>query len=678
MKYWKKWMALAMSAGMLGSCVLGVSAGELEQKFDPVYYAGQYGDLKEAFNKDEKALLNHYLTYGLEEGRNAFPYLDLASYRKRYPDLERAFGDDWDAYLSHYLTIGVKEGRVSGTDFDAAAYADRYPDLKAVFGYDVPALYQHYMTYGVREGRDASRRDSAISAETVSQDTDVTDQTVSLIKEVTGGQIHGYLSEDQNVAIFKGIPYAAPPVGDLRWKAPQPVIPWNGVRECAQFSANPMQAPNGEDNSYTPEFLVDSSLGCSEDCLYLNVWSPAGREEEKKPVVVYLYGGAFVSGGASCDIYDGEELAKKDVVFVTFNYRLGIFGFLAHPELTAESEEGISGNYALLDQIAALTWVKENIRQFGGDPDNVTIIGQSAGSACAELLAVSPKAAGLFHNAAFLSYPQLEKTYGDMAVYQEENKNKFSGYTIAQLREMDAQSVLELGSGMWFPCIDNLIVPSNTAEAYKNNTASHINVLTGVVPDDGLLSSSFAANMLISQLMGMSPLTAYNMSISSVFPDILGADCLALYPAADDSSASAQSALLTRDNMLAVQCALGKARKLDDNGSTYLYFYQHPMPGITDQGAFHTSDVPYWLGRLSDARADYWTDQDYVLADLMSSYLVNFARTGNPNAEGLPFWNAYDGNYSWLSIESSSSVGMDYMEPTKADFWERYYTNLGF
>ena len=197
------------------------------------------------------------------------------------------------------------------------------------------------------------------------------------VVNTVNGTVSGYKSGD--IAIFKGIPFAAPPVGEFRWKAPQPVKNWTGVLKCEKFSASPIQNKPVPFMMWTKEFITPPG-NLSEDCLYLNVWTPAQSDKEKLPVFVWIYGGGFSSGSAACDVYDGEEMAKKGIIFISFNYRVGVLGFLAHPELSAESENKVSGNYGLLDQVAALTWINENIKSFGGDPEKVTIGGQSAGS----------------------------------------------------------------------------------------------------------------------------------------------------------------------------------------------------------------------------------------------------------------------------------------------------------
>jgi para-nitrobenzyl esterase len=219
------------------------------------------------------------------------------------------------------------------------------------------------------------------------------------IVTIEGGKISGLLSADGKISIYKGIPFAAPPVGNLRWKAPQPIIPWSGVRKCEAFGASPVQGNPAPFSMWSAEFLI-AKEPISEDCLNLNVWTDNGQKNAApRPVIVWIYGGGFGSGGSSCAIYDGEATARKGVVFVSINYRVGAFGFFAHPELTAESGKNASGNYGLMDQIAALQWVKKNIAQFGGDPTNVTIAGQSAGSMSVNCLVASPLAKNLFNKA---------------------------------------------------------------------------------------------------------------------------------------------------------------------------------------------------------------------------------------------------------------------------------------
>ena len=222
-------------------------------------------------------------------------------------------------------------------------------------------------------------------------------QPMNPIVKTQSGLVKGVLNADKSVLSFKGIPFAAPPVGNLRWRAPQEPLPWDGVRQADRFGASAIQIKQGSRNPWTKEFMVQNEI--SEDCLFLNIWTPGQSSGKKRAVLVYIHGGGFVEGSGGVDVYDGEELSKKGIVVVTINYRLGVLGFLAHPELSAESPHQVSGNYGILDQLAALQWIHRNIASFGGDPSRVTIAGQSAGASSINALILAPQAAGLFHGA---------------------------------------------------------------------------------------------------------------------------------------------------------------------------------------------------------------------------------------------------------------------------------------
>ena len=312
--------------------------------------------------------------------------------------------------------------------------------------------------------------------------------------KVTGGVIQGEVLEDMTV--YKGIPFAAPPVGDFRWKAPQPVVAWSGVRECKEFGPNPMQG-NGEN--------------CSEDCLYLNVWTPAKKAKEKLPVMVWIYGGGFAGGATS--YYDGALLAKKGVVVVSVAYRVGKLGFLSLPELSAEDPNGVSGNYGLLDQIAGLQWVKDNIAKFGGNPGNVTIFGESAGGISVSMLCASPLAKGLFQRAISQSGgsfgPTNPQSYpGEnmqtLAVAQEANANWAKtafgdDYTLEQLRAAEAKAVMGGfgGSGGW-PVTDGYVIPDDQYKLYEAGKYNDVDVLIGYNSDDSASPSAAAATRIRS------------------------------------------------------------------------------------------------------------------------------------------------------------------------------------
>src|SRR3569833_50993 len=306
---------------------------------------------------------------------------------------------------------------------------------------------------------------------------------------VDGGSISGVKNNAGDITSFKGVPFAAPPVGNLRWKAPQPVKAWTGVKKCNAFGASPMQGKPVPFGVYTKEFLIHDEP-ISEDCLYLNVWTKTVNAA-KKPVFVWIYGGGFVSGGAGVPIYDGEAMAKKGIVFVSINYRVGVFGFLAHPELTKESPEKASGNYALLDQIAALKWVKRNNPKLSGDPGNVTIAGQSAGSMSVNALVASPVAKGLFNKAIaesgslMVANPAIKsKTLHDAEEQGLKLASTLHTGSIADLRKIPAAD-LQKAPGGYSPIVDGYVLPQSIAQIFAENKENHVPLLIGWNADEG-------------------------------------------------------------------------------------------------------------------------------------------------------------------------------------------------
>jgi len=501
------------------------------------------------------------------------------------------------------------------------------------------------------------------------------DNTLNVEKTiaVNGGEITGTLSSDGQVAIYKGIPYAAPPVGNLRWKEPQPVVPWSGVKNCSQFSPSAMQRPQEPFLMWSKEFIIDTSKGYSEDCLYLNVWSKVEDTNKKRPVIVYIHGGAFVSGGASCDVYDGEGLAKKDVVYVSMNYRVGIFGYLAHPELSAESKEGVSGNYGTLDQVAALIWVKNNIEKFGGDPNNVTIVGQSAGSASVNVLVMTPKARGLFKNAVTMSYNYIGAKMESMKNQEAAGAKLFQGKTLDDMRAIPANELVDLpySSG---PCIDGDVVPNDLLSMLKEGSENHVNMMTGMAAGDTFLFS------IVPPINKNNGKTMSKEDFVEAVTNKFGAyskECLRAYPV-DGDNALSQFNAMNQDGNMVLQIYFAKARALKSNDPTYIYQFSHAMPGEkSDQyGAFHTADVPYFLNHFSQERKNYWTRNDYDLGNIMSSYLVNFAKWGNPNHEGAPIWKSYQGSMSYLNLKNSNRIQSANISNEKEKFWQDYYGSI--
>ena len=501
--------------------------------------------------------------------------------------------------------------------------------------------------------------------------------------EVTGGKISGYENEDGSVLIFKGIPFAAAPVGDLRWKAPQPVESWEGVKECIEYGPAAIQPEQAPFMMWTEEFIIDTSLGYSEDCLYLNVWAP--KAAEKAPVVMFIHGGGNTSGGASCDVYDGEELAKKGVVYVDIGYRVGIFGFLASSELSAESEDGVSGNYALLDQIAALQWIRENIATFGGDPENVTIAGQSAGSLNVNMLTVCPEAAGLFKNAVTMSYNVIDASFPDLATKEAEGDAIFDGRSLEEMRALSAEEVQalsgsELATGMANFNIDGKFVIGNYEDTLLSGKDNDVTVLTGMVTGDSMLFGTFLTGNAFSGTGTEAPVTVedYEAVVSSVTGD-LAELFLAAYPASNEEEVAAALAESTLDMMVAMQEWNASSRSKVGEAKTYVYLFTHGMPGNdpASQGAFHTADVPYWLGHFSSARQELWTDVDYMVGDTMSDFLVSLAATGDPQAEGLPAWSAFDSEAPVLTyMELGDEISEKSFDEAKTTFWKAWYAGI--
>lgn len=440
---------------------------------------------------------------------------------------------------------------------------------------------------------------------------------ISDVVEVEGGKIRG--TQEGEVFSFKGIPYAAPPVGENRWKRPQPVEPWKGIKNCTQFGNSAFQPPQEvvEGSRDTAEFLV-SNKNYSEDCLNLNVWTKAGKTDEKRPVIVYVHGGAWVAGGSSCDVYNGTNIAKEGVVFVSINYRLGIFGWFAHSELIAEDEEGSSGNYGLMDIIKSLEWVKENIGAFGGDAQNVTVMGQSAGASLVQNVLVSPKAQGLFTNIYTASYNRMGSS---LATVAQRAKQGDSLGTLEELRAKSSQELMEMYQSnlllvlsMISVCDDGAYLDMDLEEGLKAGRGKDAGLMLGMVWDraenNGNNDSTFA-------------------------PKVEGL-----------TEGEALAANLTR---IAKARAEGNA-----TGKTFVYIYAHPYVAAdrTKFGAFHTSDIPYFLNYCTPTLAEYWSEDDAYVAKTASGYLVNFARTGDVNGEGLPAWKANTGDYAYQQIAS--------------------------
>ena len=448
------------------------------------------------------------------------------------------------------------------------------------------------------------------------------------------GKVKGIGNADRTVTSFKGIPFAAPPVGDLRWQAPQPVKPWSGVLTCDQFSASPIQNKPAPFAMWTEEFIAPPEP-LSEDCLYLNVWTPAKSTKEKLPVLMWIYGGGFVSGSSACAVYDGEALAKQGIIFVSINYRVGVFGFFSHPDLTQESGKNASGNYALMDQLAALKWIKENIAAFGGDPDNVTIAGQSAGSFSVQALVASPLSKGLFRGAiahSGASMGRFSMKLSDAEKTGLELSQKIKTTNIEALRKLPADSVWKLAStlpyGTFAPVIDGYVLPDDMGSIFKNKKHNDVALIAGWVTGDAALTGQ--------------PKSAseYKAWVKETYKD-KESQFLKAFPAATDQEA------LQSQNKLGNLNFAGFADHvwaLHNTSNSYLYQFSYvptDKPGFPNYGAFHTSEVPFALHTLAKWSRP-WKETDYAVQQAMSSYWINFIKTGNPNAKNLPEWKKYE------------------------------------
>jgi para-nitrobenzyl esterase len=445
---------------------------------------------------------------------------------------------------------------------------------------------------------------------------------------VEGGLVQG-TSED-GLTVYRGIPFAAPPVGELRWRAPRPVASWEGVRETIRFAHAPMQggAP---------------PAGVSEDCLYLNVWTPAKSPTDRLPVMVWIYGGGFSSGDT--EWYTGERLAKQGVVYVSIAYRVGPLGFLAHPELSAETANHVSGNYGLLDQIAGLQWVKRNIAAFGGDPKRVTIFGESAGGISVSMLCASPLAAGLFEGAISESGGSFGPAGKSGA--PGENMKRLStaehageayleaahASSIADLRKIPADK-LPGGRGMnssW-PIVDGWVIPDDQYKLYEAGKYNDVPVLIGYNSDEG---ASF------------SPPKSPEDYIANVHKryDKFADRLLNAYPVGINSVPKTARDLM-RDSVFGwhtwswarLQASTGKSK-------VFYYYFDQPQRNSdgslkTGYGSSHGMEVSYVLKHLDPANPQVAKD-DLAISDAMSSYWVNFARRGDPNGNGLPQWPAF-------------------------------------
>lgn len=463
--------------------------------------------------------------------------------------------------------------------------------------------------------------------------------------KVEEGLIQGMFEE--GLTIYKGIPFAAPPVGDLRWRAPQPAAKWTGVRQGDNYAPGPLQGGN-------------PPSGKSEDCLYLNVWTPAKSPNDRIPVLVWIYGGGFNGGSTSERVYSGEMLANKGVVLVSIAYRVGQLGFLAHPELSAESPDNVSGNYGLLDMIAGLTWIQKNIAAFGGDPDKVTIFGESAGGIAVSMLCASPLAKGLFHGAISQSggsfgpprpttFPgENLKRLHDAESAGEAYVNNSGFSSITELRKTEADK-LPAVRGLAWPIIDGWVLPDDQYKLYEAGRFNDTPILVGYNSDEG------------ASFMPARKPDDYITSVRTRYGKY-AEDLLKAYPVGSDTVPKTARDL-SRDaafgwhtwSWARLQAKMGKSK-------AYVYYFdQHPdYPKDSPRygyGSPHGQDVAYVFGHL-DASNPQTTDTDQKISDAIITYWTNFAKYGDPNGQGVPAWPAFsDANPKVMYFSQTPHAG---------------------
>ena len=481
--------------------------------------------------------------------------------------------------------------------------------------------------------------------------------------KTANGVVEG-VAEKSGVRSFKGIPFAAPPVGNLRWKEPQPAKNWTGVRKADKFGPRAMQRPIFGDMNFRSD-------GVSEDCLYLNVWTPAKTGTERLPVLVYFYGGGFVAGDGSEPRYDGESMAQKGIVALTVNYRLGLFGFLAHPELSRESGKNASGNYGLMDQRAALQWVQQNIAAFGGDPKKVTIAGESAGSFSVSAQMASPQARNLIAGAIGESGSLLSLQPTMPLAKGEEGGVKFAtevgAGSLAALRAMPAEKLLEAtakpGVAWFWPVVDGYFFPKSPSEIFEAGEQARVPLMAGWNSEE----------MNYRALLGQDPPTPenYAKAVQKVFGD-KAPEVMQAYPATTEEEVMRAATDLAGDRFIGYSTwKLLDVHARTSSQPVYRYYYERPRPPMTPEmgdaapglaggvvrgkdaqamkvpparGAVHSAEIEYAMGNLSTNKVYAWTPDDHKVSETMQQYFANFIKTGNPNGPGLPQWPASTAN----------------------------------
>jgi para-nitrobenzyl esterase len=482
---------------------------------------------------------------------------------------------------------------------------------------------------------------------------------------VTGGEVSG--GTENGVAVFKGIPFAAPPVGPLRWKAPAPVHAWSGVKKADAFADACMQPPHSQGNT----------APVSEDCLYLNVWTPAASAREHLPVIVWIHGGGYVGGSTSIGMYDGSGYAHKGVVLVSLAYRLGPYGFLAHADLSRESGHG-SGTYGIEDLLAGLKWVQKNAAAFGGDPRNVTVFGHSAGSGAVSILAASPLAKGLFQRviamsgasfaplqtteegASGLSIPTLKLAEQTGATFL----SRLGAKSIGEARSLSAESVQAgTGGGLAFrPVADGYVLPTDPYTLYQEGKFNDTPVLLGHTSDETLV---FGGPKSVTP-------AEFEAQIKKQFGEQAAA-VLAAYPHATDAEALSAARHVRNDTQFGWQMwTWAREQSKQGKGKVFSYYYNHHAPQA--EGSGHGSDLASHFQTLAIRGTP--KKEDLALSDIISSYDINFAKTGDPNGPGLPQWPAFTDQNQQVMVYEETASARAYPLLEKARVLDRYFERL--
>ena len=528
--------------------------------------------------------------------------------------------------------------------------------------------------------------------------------------KATEGVLEG--KDLSGITVFKGVPFAAPPVGNLRWKTPQPAAHWNGVREAKEYGPNPMQEPIYGDMNFGTKVN-------SEDCLYLNIWTPAKTMKEHLPVLIYFNGGGLMAGSGSEARYAGDAMARKGIISITANYREGIFGFFAHPQLSKETTYKGSGNYGFMDQVAAIKWVKDNIEAFGGDPNRITIVGESAGSMSVSALMASPLCQGLFAQAMgssgsvmgfkkVLTLKEAEQKGVEMAqkiaaqmvgktdkTKGKASKKKAPKADIDMLRNLPAEELLKLASVKSLPAynIDGYFFVEQPEETFAKGNQTKVPLLVG---------GNNQEMTPLAVLMGKQP-TVENLKAGAkaTFGEENIDELFRLYGITTDKDVLEQPGVnLASDIFLDYSTwKWGNMHKLTSGQPVYRYRYCHPRPAMAikgkvaalaggvidakegeapapqDKGAVHSADIEYAMGTLPTNRIYNWQPADYMISDIFSQYYINFVKTGNPNGLGLPEWPSTNGKAiaPVLQIDENTVVKTDAQMEKRYEFIDQLF-----